>query len=330
MRYLVTGCAGFIGSSIVRALLDRGDEVVGIDNLSTGKRANISGLSQLSFLEGDLNDMAAVEEACRGVDVIYHQAAIPSVPRSVKDPISTNESNVTGTLNLLVAAQKAGVRRVVYAGSSSAYGETPTLPKHEEMIPDPISPYAVSKLAGEYYMRSFYRVYGTETVVLRYFNVFGPRQDPTSPYSGVLAKFISKMLDNERPLIYGDGEQTRDFTYIDNVVQANLLAGTANAASVAGQVFNIAMGSRITLNAVFATLRDLVHYQGSAPENGAPREGDIRHSLADITKARTMLNYHPQVHVREGLRRTVNWYQQEHKSNLFMLHSLPEASIAAN
>src|SRR5450755_3034706 len=224
-KYLITGIAGFIGSSIARALLAQGDEVRGIDNLSTGKRENLTEiLSQIDFRDADLIDLPAVHDACRGVDYVFHEAAIPSVPKSVLDPLGSNRANVDGTVNVLVAARDAKVKRLVYAASSSAYGDTPTLPKHEAMKPDPISPYAVAKLASEQYLLSFYRCYQLETVALRYFNIFGPRQDPSSPYSGVLAKFITLMLRGEQPSIYGDGEQSRDFTYIDNAVEANLLA----------------------------------------------------------------------------------------------------------
>jgi len=238
--HLVTGVAGFIGSSIARALLERGEQVRGIDNFATGKRENIAEiLKHLDFRQADLLDLTAMREACAGVDCVFHQAAIPSVPKSVLDPLGSNQANVDGTVNILIAARDAKVRRVVYAASSSAYGDTPTLPKREEMAPNPISPYAVAKLASEYYMVSFYRCYGLETVCLRYFNIFGPRQDPTSPYSGVLAKFITQMLRGEQPTIFGDGGQSRDFTYIDNAVEANLLAAKAAATNVAGRVFNV-------------------------------------------------------------------------------------------
>src|SRR6478752_2635305 len=243
--YLITGVAGFIGSTLARGLLARGDKVRGLDNFSTGKRENVAGLlNQIELQEADLLDLDALHRACRGVDYVLHEAAIPSVPRSVKDPLGNNRANVDGTLNLLVAARDANIKRVVYAASSSAYGDTPTLPKREEMPPNPISPYAVAKLASEYYMTSFYRCYGLETVCLRYFNVYGPRQDPASPYSGVLAKFITQMLNGEEPTILGDGEQSRDFTYIDNAVHANLLAAKAPASEVAGRVFNVATGRR--------------------------------------------------------------------------------------
>ena len=307
-EYLVTGVAGFIGRSIAAALLARGESVRGIDSFITGKRANLVGLEAMEFIEGDLTDPAACQRSCTGVDVVFHEAALASVPRSVADPISTNRNCVDATLNLLVAARAAGVRRVVYAGSSSAYGDTPTLPKDESMLPNPISPYAVAKLAGEQYMRSFTRVYGMETVTLRYFNVFGPFQDPTSHYSGVLAIFCRKMLAGEQPTIYGDGEQSRDFTYIDNVVEANLLAAAAPAERVSGQVMNAATGSRITLNEVFALLCELTGYRGQ-PAYAEPRSGDIRDSLADIRLAGDLLGYRPKVDFREGLRRTVEWYR---------------------
>jgi nucleoside-diphosphate-sugar epimerase len=307
-KYLVTGAAGFIGRSIAAELLNRGESVRGIDNFITGKRANLIGLEAMEFVEGDLTDPAICATACEGVEIVFHEAALASVPRSVADPVSTNLHCVTATLNLLVAARADGVRRVIYAGSSSAYGDTPTLPKHEGMLPNPISPYAVAKLAGEQYMRAFARVYGLETVVLRYFNVFGPYQDPTSHYSGVMALFCRKMLAGEPPTIYGDGEQSRDFTYIDNVVHANLLAAHASAQKVSGQVMNIATGFRVTLNHVFEVVRELTGFKGQAIY-GPPRSGDIRDSLADIGLAGELLGYAPIVDFREGLRRTVEWYR---------------------
>lgn len=312
--YLVTGIAGFIGSSIARALLAQGDQVRGIDNLSTGKHENIAEiLNRIDFLEADLLDMEAMRRACTGVDCVFHQAAIPSVPKSVKDPLGSNQTNVDGTVNILIAARDAKVRRVVYAASSSAYGDTPTLPKHEEMRPDPISPYAVAKLASEYYMVSFYRCYGLETVCLRYFNIFGPRQDPTSPYSGVLAKFITQMLRGEQPMIFGDGSQSRDFTYIDNAVHANLLAAKAPAVAVAGGVFNVATGTRADLNETFQILKKLTGYSGEV-KYGPEREGDVKHSLADISSAEKHLGFKPQVDFEEGLRRTVDWYRGESRA----------------
>jgi UDP-glucose 4-epimerase len=314
-QYLVTGAAGFIGRSIAAELLANGESVRGIDNLSTGKRENLAGLEAMDFIEADLNDADACATACHGVEVVFHQAALASVPRSVADPISTNDSNVSGTLQLLVAARDAKARRVVYAGSSAAYGDAPSLPKHEAMLPDPISPYAVSKLTGEYYMKSFYRVYGLETVTIRYFNVFGPYQDPSSQYSGVLAKFTMQMLAGEQPTIFGDGEQSRDFTFIQNVVGANLLAAQAPANQVAGRVFNVAAASRITLNETVKILHQLTGYRGEvryAPE----RAGDIKHSLADIDLARKHLGYEVQVDFPEGLRRTVEWYKSTLKPGL--------------
>lgn len=308
-KYLVTGAAGFIGRSLAAALLERGEFVRGIDNFITGNRANLAGLEAMEFIEGDLADPAACARACAGVDIVFHEAALASVPRSVADPVNTNKNCVDATLNLLVAARAAGVRRVIYAGSSSAYGDTPTLPKHEEMAPNPISPYAVAKLAGEYYMRSFTRVYGMETVVLRYFNVFGPYQDPNSQYSGVLARFCRLMLAGEQPTIFGDGCQSRDFTYIDNVVHANLLAASAPAAKVSGRTMNAATGTRILLTEVFDLLRELTGYTGQ-PKFAPPRNGDVRDSLADIQLAHQLLGYKPKVDFREGLRRTVEWYQR--------------------
>ena len=253
--YLITGIAGFIGSALARAALDHGDQVRGIDNFSTGKPDNLAEIpSRINFRQADLLDLSAAHQACRGVDYVLHQAAIPSVPKSVLDPLGSNQANVDATVNLLVAARDAKVKRVVYAASSAAYGDTPTLPKREDMPPNPISPYAVAKLASEYYMTSFYRCYGLETVCLRYFNIFGPRQDPTSPYSGVLAKFITQMLNGEPPTIFGDGTQSRDFTYVDNAVDANLRACQAPAAEVAGKVFNVATGRRVDLNETFRAL----------------------------------------------------------------------------
>ncbi|MGA7292121.1 MAG: SDR family oxidoreductase [Terriglobales bacterium] len=310
-KYLVTGAAGFIGSSLVRALLERGEQVRGIDNFETGKRENLSDvLSRMEFREADILDLDAMRQACAGVDYVLHEAAIPSVPKSVLDPLGSNRANVDGTVNVLVAARDAKVKRVVYAASSSAYGDTPSLPKHEAMNPNPISPYAVAKLASELYMVSFYRCYGLETVCLRYFNIFGPRQDPSSPYSGVLAKFSMQMLRGERPTIFGDGETSRDFTYIDNAVSANLLACGAPAAECAGRVFNCATGRRVTLNETFKALKGLTGYKGDV-EHGAERGGDIKHSLADITQAQKHLGYKVVVNFEDGLYRTVEWYKNQ-------------------
>ncbi|MCI0354234.1 MAG: SDR family oxidoreductase [Acidobacteria bacterium] len=308
--FLITGVAGFIGSSLARGLLERRHQVRGLDDFSTGKRENLAGLlGRIDFREASLLDAAALADACRGVDYVLHQAAIPSVPRSVADPLESNRANVDGTVNLLLAARDAQVKRVVNAASSSAYGETPTLPKREDMTPSPISPYAVAKLAGEMYMTSFYRCYGLETVSLRYFNVFGPHQDANSQYSAVLARFITSMLRGERPVVYGDGEQSRDFTYIENVVEANLLAATVPSDGVAGRVFNIATGQRATLNQTFQLLKKLTGYTGDVRYEAA-RAGDIKHSLADISAAQKSLGYRVVVDFEEGLRRTVEWYRK--------------------
>src|ERR1700733_14714359 len=310
-KYLITGAAGFIGSSLVRALLERGDEVHGVDNFATGRRENLTEvLGGMDLREADILDLDAMRSACSGIDYVLHEAAIPSVPKSVIDPLGSNRANVDGTLNLLVAARDAKVKRVIYAASSSAYGDTPTLPKYEAMTPSPISPYAVAKLASELYMVSFYRCYGLETVCLRYFNIFGPRQDPSSTYSGVLAKFSMQMLRGEQPTIFGDGEPSRDFTFIDNAVSANLLACKAPAAECAGRVFNCATGRRITLNQTVQALKELTGYKGEikyAPE----RTGDIKHSLADITLAQKHLGYKVLVNFEDGLRRTAEWYKSE-------------------
>ena len=306
--YLVTGVAGFIGRSIAAELLSRGNRVRGIDNFATGKRENLRGLESMDFIEADINDPAAVAEACRDVECIFHEAAIPSVPRSVEDPVASNHAGVSGTVRLLVAAKDAKVRRVVYAGSSSVYGNTPTLPKCEGMRPNPISPYAVAKLAGELYMQSFTRIYGLETVTIRYFNVFGPYQDPTSQYSGVLAKFTMKMLAGETPTIFGDGEQSRDFTFIQNVVHGNLLASEAPAELVSGRVFNVATGNRIALKEAVKILRETTGYTGGI-KYAEERDGDVKHSLADISQARECFDYVPLVEFREGMERTVAWYK---------------------
>ena len=281
-----------------------------MDDFSTGKQENIADLAQMDFHETSLSDLPSVTELCHDVDYVLHEAAIPSVPKSVADPAATNRANVEGTVNLLIAARDAKVKRVVYAGSSSVYGESPTLPKREDMTPDPISPYAVAKLAGEHYMRSFYRVYGLETITLRYFNVFGPYHEAASQYSGVLAKFITLMLRGERPTIYGDGEQSRDFTYIDNVVSANLLACSAPAAQVTGRVMNAATGKRITMKKTFEALKGMTGYSGLA-HYGPERAGDIKHSLADISLAEQLMGYKPVVGFEEGLAHTVSWYRSQ-------------------
>ncbi len=328
-RFLVTGVAGFIGRSIAAELLRRGETVRGIDNFLTGKRENLVGLERMEFLEGDLTDPFMCMRACAGVEIVFHEAALASVPRSVADPVGTNRNCVDATVNLLEAARESGVRRLVYAGSSSAYGDTPTLPKQEEMPEHPLSPYGVAKLAGEHYVRSFTRVYGLETVVLRYFNVFGPYQDPTSHYSGVLAVFCRKMLAGEQPMIFGDGEQSRDFTYIDNVVHANLLAAEAPAERVSGQVINTATGVRITLNETFRILRELTGYRGE-PAYAPARSGDIRDSQADISRAMEWLGYAPVVDFREGLRRTVDWYRGSAVEEKNFVHPVERVRRAAS
>src|SRR3984957_18503241 len=311
--YLITGIAGFIGSSLARAILAKGDQVRGVDNFSTGKRDNIRELLDgMDVREADLLDLEAMQSACQNVDFVLHEAAIPSVPRSVLTPLESNRANVDGTVNLLVAARDAKVRRVIYAASSSAYGDTPTLPKREDMPPNPISPYATAKLASEYYMTSFYRCYGLETVCLRYFNVFGPRQDPTSPYSGVLAKFITQMLNGDQPTIFGDGKQSRDFTFVDNVVDANLLACKAEAKEVAGRVFNVATARRTDLYQTFEILKKLTGYTGDV-KYADERAGDVKHSLADISRAEQHLGYKPKVDFEEGLRRTIEWYRSRER-----------------
>ena len=309
-RYLVTGIAGFIGSNIARELIRLGEGVRGFDNFSTGKPENIADIEdKIEFQQLDLSDVKGLEEVCRGVDFLLHQAAIPSVPRSVSDPLTSHLANVDGTLSLLLAARDAGVKRLVFAASSSAYGDTPTLPKREDMLPNPISPYAVQKLAGELYMSSFQKVYGLETVSLRYFNIFGPWQDPSSQYSGVLARFISAMLAGETCTIYGDGEQSRDFTYIDNAVSANLLACSAPADRVSGKTFNVATGTRYSLNQTFEMLASIMGYS-KTPRYAEPRSGDVKHSLADISKARQAMGYDPKIDFETGLRRTVSWYSE--------------------
>ena len=305
--YLVTGGAGFIGSHIVRQLLQRGEAVRVLDNLSTGKIANLTDLlDKIDFIEGDLTDPAAVARAVRGVDFVLHQAALPSVPRSVQDPLTTDFNNVRGTLELLVAARDAKVKRVVQACSSSAYGDTPTLPKVETMRPAPLSPYACSKTAGELYGCAFYHTYGLEYVGLRYFNVFGPRQDPTSQYAAVIPKFIEAYVKNQEPIVFGDGTQSRDFAFVDNVVQANIKACTANDAP--GKIFNIACGERTDLLSVLHQLADIFGTR-IEPCFKPSRAGDVKHSLADIKQAQAILGYKPEVFFAEGLRLTVDWFR---------------------
>jgi nucleoside-diphosphate-sugar epimerase len=306
--YLVTGGAGFIGSHIVEELIRRGERVRVLDNFSTGRRENLAPvLEHVDVIEGDLCDLATVRRAVEGVDCVLHQAALASVQRSVDDPLAAHTANATGTLHLLMAARDAGVKRVVYASSSSVYGDSPVLPKQEDHLPRPKSPYAVSKLAGEYYCQTFAGLYELETVSLRYFNVFGPRQDPTSQYAAVIPLFITAMLRGAAPTVYGDGGQSRDFTYVSNVVRANLLAATAPG--VAGRVFNVACGQRCTLLDLIAALDEALGTH-VAPVHAAPRPGDVRHSLADVTAAQEALGYRTEVDLHEGLRRTVAWYRQ--------------------
>jgi UDP-glucose 4-epimerase len=308
--FLVTGGAGFIGSHLVHELLRRGHAVRVVDSLATGKRENLATAPAADLIVGDLADVEVARRAVDGAEYVLHQAAIPSVPRSVQDPITSNRANIDATLNLLVAARDAGVKRVVYAGSSSAYGDTPTLPKHEEMPTRPLSPYALQKLVGEQYMQLFTRLYGLETVTIRYFNVFGPRQDPGSPYSGVISLFVRHLLEGGTPTMYGDGSQTRDFTYVANVVDGVLRAVEAPAAS--GEVINVATGGRISLLALLETLNTILG-TSTKPQFAPPRAGDVRDSQADISKARRLLGYEPTVSLEDGLRHTVEWFRASHR-----------------
>ncbi len=318
-RYLVTGCAGFIGSWIADTLLRQGHSVRGLDNFETGRAENIEAVKQaaqaggaeFSLHQADLRDAEDVARACSGVEVIFHQGALPSVPRSIQDPRTSHTANIDGTFNLLEGARAAGVRRVIYAASSSAYGNQPGFPRVETMVPMPIAPYPVQKLMGEHYMRSYWQVYGIETVALRYFNIFGPRQVPDSPYSGVMAKWTLQMMQGEQPSIFGDGEQGRDFTFVGNAVSANLLAASAPAEKVAGRVFNIACGERHTLNKTFEVLARLLNFSQPAIY-GPERAGDIQNSLADISAAREAFGYEPAISFEEGLRQTVEWYRSRY------------------
>jgi nucleoside-diphosphate-sugar epimerase len=304
--YLVTGGAGFIGSHLSEELVRRGHRVRVADSLITGKLSNLDHIAGVEFVEGDLADPGFAQRVAEGCDYVLHQAAIPSVPRSVKDPITSNRANVDGTLNMLVAAREAGVKRLIFAASSSAYGDTPTLPKHEGMPTNPLSPYALQKVVGEQYLQMFTRLYGLETVSIRYFNVFGPRQDPSSPYSGVISVFATALLENRSPKIYGDGEQTRDFTYVANVVDGVLRACDAPQAN--GEIINVATGGRISLNQLFYAMRDVVG--GTLePTYTEPRKGDVRDSQADIRKAKALLGYEPVVSFEDGLARTIAWYR---------------------
>jgi nucleoside-diphosphate-sugar epimerase len=307
-HWLVTGAAGFIGSHLAQALLARGEQLRVVDNLSTGHQRNLDLLDGADRVIGDVADPDIARRAVDGVDFVLHQAAIPSVPRSVADPLTSHKANLDATVALAVAARDAGVRRLVYAGSSSAYGDTPVLPKREDMPTDPLSPYALQKLVGEQYLQMFTKLYGLDTVTIRYFNVFGPRQDPSSPYSGVIALFVSRMLRGEPAMIVGDGEQTRDFTYVDNVVHGVLKAATTTGA--AGRVINVATGQRISINQLAAALQRLIGVD-QAPVHIPARQGDVRDSLADISLARQLLDYEPIVPFDEGLRRTVEWYRTQ-------------------
>jgi nucleoside-diphosphate-sugar epimerase len=305
--YLVTGGAGFIGSHLVHRFVAEGHDVRVIDNFSTGKRKNLAELAgRIELIEGDLRQPADCARAARGVEVVFHQAAVPSVPKSVQDPQTSHDANVNGTFNLLMAARQAKVRRVVYASSSSAYGDTPELPKHEQMPPAPMSPYAVQKLAGEYYCRAFAECFGLQTLSLRYFNVFGPRQDPASQYAAAIPAFVTAILGDRPPTVFGDGEQSRDFTHVDNVVEANVLA--AKAPNACGQAVNVACGERVTVNQIIELINKLLG-KDVRPTYAASRAGDVRHSLADITLARQLLGFEPAILFGEGLRRTIDWYR---------------------
>jgi nucleoside-diphosphate-sugar epimerase len=305
-HYLVTGGAGFIGSHLSEEIARRGHRVRVADSLITGKRTNLDHIRGVEFMEGDLAELEFAKKAAEGCDYVLHQAAIPSVPRSVKDPITSNRANVDATLNMLVAARDGGVKRLVFAASSSAYGDTPTLPKHEQMPTNPLSPYALQKVVGEQYLQMFTKLYKLETVSIRYFNVFGPRQDPTSPYSGVISVFATALLENRSPKIYGDGKQTRDFTYVANVVDGVLRA--CDAPNASGEVINVATGGRISLNDLFYAMRDVVG--GTLePTYAEPRQGDVRDSQADIRKAKDLLGYTPSVSFEDGLARTIAWYR---------------------
>lgn len=313
-KVLITGIAGFIGSALAHECAARGYEVRGIDNLCVGSLDNILDIEEIEFYRGSLTNRRLLRNLCADVDIIFHHAALASVAGSIEDPATSHIANLDGTLNLLLEARRQGVRRVIYASSSAAYGDSVVLPKAEGMLPKPISPYAIQKLAGEHYMRCFAGIYGIETVSLRYFNVFGPRQSASSAYSGVLARFITSMLKGVVPEIYGDGTQSRDFTFIDDVVEANMLAAAADTEKVSGQVFNIACGQRHSLLETYSILSDIIHFK-KAPKFLQARPGDIRHSQADISRAQEYLGYEPRISFRDGLERTVEWYRdQRHRS----------------
>ena len=307
---LVTGGAGFIGSNLTEALLQKGHSVRVLDDFSTGKRENLifdKKHRSLEMIEGDIRNLSTCQRAIKGMEVVFHQAALPSVQRSIEDPEISNAVNVGGTLNILLAAKEIGVKRVVYASSSSIYGDTPTLPKHEEMPSNPLSPYALQKYIGEQYCRLFYQLYGLDTISLRYFNIFGPKQDPNSVYSAVIPKFIDALLQGRAPIIFGDGEQSRDFTYIENVVQANLLAMSAE--HLHGEAINIACGKRISLNQLVNVLKEILGAKQS-PIHQEPRQGDVKHSLADIRKGKEILNYEPKIGIEVGLKKTVEFFKK--------------------
>jgi nucleoside-diphosphate-sugar epimerase len=313
-KILVTGGAGFIGSNLTEALLERGHWVRVLDDFSTGKQQNLvfdKTYPSLEIVEGDIRDLPTCQKAVQGMEYVFHQGALPSVQRSVEDPEGSNAVNVGGTLNVLLAARDHGVKRVMYAASSSVYGDTPTLPKHEEMPPNPLSPYALQKHVGEHYCRLFYQLYGLETISLRYFNIFGPKQDPNSLYSAVIPKFIDALLEGRPPIIFGDGEQSRDFTYIENVVQANLLAMSAE--QLHGEAVNIACGQRISLNQLLNVLKEILGSKQD-PIYQEPRKGDVKHSLADIRKAKEMIHYEPKVGIETGLKKTVDFFKNQKKS----------------
>ncbi len=310
--YLITGGAGFIGSHIVGRLVAEGETVKVLDNLSTGKKENIDPYKDITFIQGDILDEKKVSEAVKGVDYICHIAALPSVARSVKDPVSTNDINIKGTLNILMAARDAGVKRVVFASSSSVYGDTDVLPKSESMLPQPLSPYATSKLTGEHYCRNFWVNYGLKTVSLRFFNVFGPRQDPASDYAAVIPAFITRLIQKDRPVIYGDGKQTRDFTYVENVVEANLRS-CRNELSEYGIAINICSGGRISVNELYSTIADIMDIK-QGPEYAEPRPGDVRDSQGDTERIKNILKMDKMILLHEGLKKTVEWYTQNHES----------------
>ncbi len=306
MRIVITGGAGFIGSNLATELSkEKESEVIIVDDLSTGRVSNLEKINKnINLVRGSITDLQLLKGIFKDVDYVFHQAAIPSVPRSIKDPIASNNANVNGTLNVLVAAKDCNVKKVIYASSSSVYGDTPELPKREDMVPNPLSPYAVTKLLGEYYCKVFNEVYGLKTISLRYFNVYGPRQDPYSDYAAVIPRFINRVLENKPPVIYGDGEQTRDFTFVKDVVRANIQAMKSDA----NGVYNIASGNRISINELANVIMKLMG-RNLKPIHEAPREGDIRHSLGDISSAKKTLSYEPQYSVEEGLRRTIKWFR---------------------